>query len=408
MSPTPKTLEARAGVRIERVLDRRAARRRGPGRLGELPDELFRAHLAGLLPGRAAEGPVGRNHPHFLAVAVLGRQTLHEGVGRGRKPHLERAVDRVLAEAVEDDDAARAVQRDVARQGVHELASVGERPRVQDVVAVEEVEHTLRMPGVQEETAYLAELVARLRKLLGSGLLGVYAGGSWALGGYEPGRSDLDVTAVTHGAVPRQRLSAVADRLRHESFPCPARGLELVVYPLAAVSVPTVDPGFLLNLNTGAGLAFRTDFEPAEGERHWFAIDRSVLAQHGLALFGPPAANIFSPPSRSDLLPLLAETLRWYLREAPGDESGILNACRALTFARQGVWLAKPAVRAEAWAALAERGGPEELLRSAIEELEASYPERAEGEERGNTGEDQDAHPEPSGPGHGSDQRRPR
>jgi hypothetical protein len=35
-----------------------------------------------------------------------------------------------------------------------------------------------------------------LRRTLGGALLAVYAGGSWSLGGYERGRSDLDVTAM--------------------------------------------------------------------------------------------------------------------------------------------------------------------------------------------------------------------
>jgi hypothetical protein len=38
---------------------------------------------------------------------------------------------------------------------------------------------------------YLAELTRRLRDVLGDELLGVYAGGSYALGAYEPGRSEV-------------------------------------------------------------------------------------------------------------------------------------------------------------------------------------------------------------------------
>jgi len=51
---------------------------------------------------------------------------------------------------------------------------------------------------------YLDELAARTQRVLGERLVGVYAGGSLALGGYEPGRSDIDVAvvvaAVRHGA----------------------------------------------------------------------------------------------------------------------------------------------------------------------------------------------------------------
>lgn len=226
------------------------------------------------------------------------------------------------------------------------------------------------MPVLVRETAYLEQLVSRLRAALGPDLLGVYAGGSWALGGYEKGRSDLDVSAVTRAAVSRKRLERVAERVAHERLPCPARKLELVVYPLAAVVVPTVEPGFLLNLNTGAGAGTHVDYEPVAGERHWFAIDRSVLAGHGVALCGPPAAETFVPPTHGELLRLLADTLRWHLREAPDDEDGALNAARALHFARNGMWLAKPAVRDATKRELAACGSGADVLRRAAEELD--------------------------------------
>src|SRR5215211_567999 len=52
------------------------------------------------------------------------------------------------------------------------------------------------MPVVDVERAYLKEIARRLSAILGEALVGVYAGGSYALGGYEPGRSDLDVAVV--------------------------------------------------------------------------------------------------------------------------------------------------------------------------------------------------------------------
>ena len=155
--------------------------------------------------------------------------------------------------------------------------------------------------------------------------------------------------------------------LRHEAFPCPARGLELVVYTKESAARPTTEPGFELNLNTGAGLTFRADRRPQPGERHWFAIDRSVLAQHGVALFGPPAAEVFAPVAPGELRPVLTDVLRWYEREAPEGDDAVLNAGRSLRFMRDGVWLPKPALRA--WAA-DQPGTNAEILARAIAELE--------------------------------------
>jgi hypothetical protein len=191
-----------------------------------------------------------------------------------------------------------------------------------------------------QERAYLAELVERVRSVLGPSLKGVYAGGSLALGGYESPRSDLDVAVVVDRPLEREEKDTLVRELRHEAFPCPARGLELVVYTEAAVRRPSADAAFELNLNTGRGMDFRADFEPVPGELHWFALDRGVLHEHGIALAGPPAADVFADPGPELLVPLLAETLRWCLANGARAEA-VLAACRALRYAEDGVWASK-------------------------------------------------------------------
>jgi hypothetical protein len=212
------------------------------------------------------------------------------------------------------------------------------------------------------EQQYLEELASRVRGALGEELVGVYAGGSWALGDYEPGRSDLDVAAVVRGRVARPRAAALAETLRHGAFPCPARGLEFVLYPESAVRAPSVEPGFDLNLNTGVGMAERIDFEPVPGEEHWFAIDRSILSQHGVALFGPEAAGLFAPIPRERLLPVLAEALRRHSGGAARPDDAVLNACRTLRFTHDGVWTSKRA--AGDW--ILRRGQAPELVAAAL------------------------------------------
>ena len=69
-------------------------------------------------------------------------------------------------------------------------------------------------------------------------------------------------------------------------------------------------------------------------------------------------------PTKEALLPVLAQGLRWYRENEPESEDARLNAGRALRFADEGVWLAKPALRE--WAASA----PPDALERAIAELE--------------------------------------
>jgi hypothetical protein len=196
---------------------------------------------------------------------------------------------------------------------------------------------------------YLAELTRRLGAVLGGELLGVYAGGSYGLGAYEPGRSDIDVTVVVAGALSHAAKQAIVERLRHEALPCPARGLELVVYPLATARGGGGEPGFELNLNTGAAMGFRVDEAPGDIEGFWFAIDRSILRAHGVALTGPPAADLFAPIPRATLLELLQESIRWHRdSDVPLGSDTVLNTCRALRFASEGTWSSKR--EAGAWA----------------------------------------------------------
>jgi hypothetical protein len=189
---------------------------------------------------------------------------------------------------------------------------------------------------------YLAELTRRMRELLGDELLAVYAGGSYGLGAYEHGRSDLDVCAVVARPLPSETKRALVAALRHEALPCPARGLELVVYPRAAVETATSEPGFDLNLNTGARMELRVDEAPGDIEGFWFAIDRAILRDHGVALYGPPPAGLLAPIPRATLLPLLAESVRWHRdSDVPVGSDVVLNTARALHFADSGRWISK-------------------------------------------------------------------
>jgi predicted nucleotidyltransferase len=179
---------------------------------------------------------------------------------------------------------------------------------------------------------YLQHLTDRLRDVLGDGLFGVYAGGSVALGDYVPGRSDVDVAAICAVPLEESVKRAVGEALRHEALPCPARGLEFVVYSRDAARSPEVEAGFELDLNSGAEMPFRLLLDSTAADRHWYPIDRAILAAHGVALAGPPAAEVFAAPPRELLLPLVAEAVRRH---------DVLNACRALHYEREGRWSSK-------------------------------------------------------------------
>lgn len=210
--------------------------------------------------------------------------------------------------------------------------------------------------------AYDVELVSGLGRALPA-LVGVYAGGSIVLGDYVPGRSDLDRFVVVEEPLARDTKDAVVAAVRHEALPCPARGLELVVYTRGAAARPSGGGDFELNLNTGARMAFHASFDPADEPSHWFVLDRAIVRAHGRALVGPAPADVFGPVPRPVILRALASSLRWHAENAGiAGENVVLNAARAWRFAETADWAAK--ADAAAWAR--ERGADGDLVEAAL------------------------------------------
>ena len=137
---------------------------------------------------------------------------------------------------------------------------------------------------------------------------------------------------------------ALVEALRHERIPCPARGLELVVYTEEAVRTASPDPGYELDLNTGETMPFRASFDDADADRHWYVIDRAIAREHGIALHGRRARRLFAEIPRAVLIDALAASIEWH-REAGQreQENASRNAARAVRFAEQGIWSSKNA-----------------------------------------------------------------
>jgi predicted nucleotidyltransferase len=189
--------------------------------------------------------------------------------------------------------------------------------------------------------AYARAVADRLDGVLGDDLLGVYLVGSLALGGYEPGRSDVDIAALVRGALSPQRKRAVVEAVGHDALPCPARKLELVV------SVPERLPDFELNLNSGEH-EHTVEVRPEAASAFWFALDVSIARVSGVPLSGPPAADAFPELARDLVERAVAAAIRWQIANRVPADDLVLNACRARRFLDEGVWSSK--LEAGRWA----------------------------------------------------------
>lgn len=203
--------------------------------------------------------------------------------------------------------------------------------------------------------AYLEAVVKTARQVLGTGFVGAYAAGSLALNAFQPDRSDIDIALLCSDPLSEPVKRELIARLRHSALPCPARGLELVVYTLDTAQSGTARPGFELELNDGPAMAFRQSLQPADRPvadgTFWYGLDRSILHQGGRVLAGPPAAEAFAELPPDELRSLLIDSLRWWMAlpaqtedcPAAGADDAVLGACRALVRYRHGRWLSKVA-----------------------------------------------------------------
>jgi hypothetical protein len=240
-------------------------------------------------------------------------------------------------------------------------APLGGRPAAQEegARAAQGADAAEHVPPV-ELADYLKKLVARLRGLLEDKLVGVYLTGSGALGGYVHGRSDVDVAVVVREPLERATKDELVAALRHEALPCPARGLELVVYAQGS-GIPE------LNLNTGQRMEFLATFEPGQDSPHWFVLDRAIIGQRGLVLAGPPPTEALAQPSEDEILEAISIGLDWY-RDRPNEprDDAALNAVRSRAYLETDRWASK----AEAVELLLEE------VSSAVESRRARSPDQ--------------------------------
>src|SRR5690606_22660889 len=128
----------------------------------------------------------------------------------------------------------------------------------------------------------------------------------------------------------------------HPALPCPAAGLELVVYGAGFAARPSARAGYLLDLNTGPDLPEKVSFDPDGAAPFWYVIDRSVAARAGLRLHGRPAHEAIAEPDRPDLLRALRASVREHTDgEGHLADNRVLNGCRSVVFCRTGRWTAK-------------------------------------------------------------------
>jgi hypothetical protein len=230
--------------------------------------------------------------------------------------------------------------------------------------------------------SFLALTVSSWRSALGRNLAGVYVWGSLSTDAYNPRTSDIDVLATTRTLTDEPanaRLLEVHQAMQGWGDHRWAESLEAAFVPARALAIPAVPLVAVLQLHPDEGFKL----EPLGPD---FMIEKRILRQHGITLFGPRLARIVAPVTNGELRDAQIGTLRdWWQPqlEFPGQflnrayqAYAVLTMCRALCLLATGEVVTKP--EAAAWALhgpYLEAWRP--LIRSAI-----AYPGGAQPDQR--------------------------
>jgi hypothetical protein len=219
--------------------------------------------------------------------------------------------------------------------------------------------------------SFLAVAVSSWRSALGRELAGVYVHGSLSTGAFNPRTSDIDVVVTTRtltSAPANERIHEVHRALQGWGDDRWADRLEAMFIPAKALSMPGVPRVSVLEVHQDEGFKLQ-----ALGPD--FLIQKRILREHGITLFGPKIKKIVAPVTGGELRDAVIGNLRtWWLPqlEYPGQflkrtyqAYAVLTMCRALCLLATGELVTKP--EAASWAAR----GPylwvwHPLIRSAI------------------------------------------
>ena len=152
-----------------------------------------------------------------------------------------------------------------------------------------------------------------------------------------PGESDVDVIGVTRSEVADNARQPIADAVVDITPSCPARGLEFTLYRSEVVAGAPVGADFELNANDGPRMERTVHLDAAAEPGFWYVLDRAIAHRYGIAIVGPPAADVFADIARSTLLDAMMQSMQWHQEHEKATLYSVLNGCRAWRFAVEDV-----------------------------------------------------------------------
>jgi predicted nucleotidyltransferase len=189
----------------------------------------------------------------------------------------------------------------------------------------------------------LGAVVDAAREILGDELVGVYLHGSLAMGGFNPSESDLDLLAVVRRPMTDDekrrlwaRLSRISGRKHHRSRRPLPRSIEMSF--LTREQLDAWEHPARYEFRWAEHWRFR---HPADRRDPDLATHVVIARTHGVALHGPPPAEVLPDVPRADYVDSALTHVDGNLAGRHVGMDVLLNAGRAMAAVVDGVVFSK-------------------------------------------------------------------
>lgn len=180
--------------------------------------------------------------------------------------------------------------------------------------------------------AFARALTGQLMVVLDGVLRAAYLHGSAVLGGWVPGRSDVDMLFVAADGFSSAAVTRMGEVLCQGAGRCPGRELECSVVTVAQARQPAPPWPFVLHVMASPGRPGRTvrpdSQSPGDPD---LLMHYAVCRAAGWPVCGLPPQDLIGVVPRRAILDYLAGELGWGIEHAP-EAYAVLNACRALIY----------------------------------------------------------------------------
>jgi predicted nucleotidyltransferase len=196
----------------------------------------------------------------------------------------------------------------------------------------------------------LADLLARMQRVLDRKLVGLYLYGSLVTGDFDDQNSDIDLLAAIASDLTDSEFDAL--NAMHgdivTKYPRWLDKLEIAYLTLHALKTFRTETSKIGIISPGEPFHFR------DAGSDWL-VNWYVVRQQGLTLFGPAPSDIIDPISKDEFIQTVKSHMvgwrEWIdeMRSRPSQAYAILTMCRALYTFRNAEQVSKP--EAARWAA---------------------------------------------------------